>query len=227
MYLRHKSRFKKQSLPYPRSFSGLLTWSRPRHIALVALQGPGGSGWTHERGALSVLLHFTSETSACIIKELCIHLEGKGKTIRCYSKGRRMMFIPNLAVQQAVTYDFEEHGLSLSLSPLLTCVLTVSIAFSLSCIASNVQCDTFQYQFKVNRLKVICPTWQEENKHRPDPVHTPKKKKGGGQVTSSSREAILSSFFRCYSLDIIILNYWILTYSVKWNWLAIHIDNLY
>lgn len=70
------------------------------------------------------------------------------------------MFILNLAIQKAVTCDFEEHGVSpsLSLYPFLTCVLTVSLSFSLSYTACNAQGDTFQYQFKVKSREVICPT---------------------------------------------------------------------
>lgn len=44
---------------------------------------------------------------------------------------------------------------------------------------------------------------------------------------TSSAGAIKSSIFRWDLLDIIILSYWVLTSSMKWNWSALHIDNFF
>ena len=98
---------------------------------------------------------FTSLTSARIIKELWMNLEGQkgNQHTATNSKGRRAVPILNLALQ-----DFHlglERAWPLSASPVL--VLPHLCVGQQACIrhvvhSLQVQCGTLQYQFQVNRI---------------------------------------------------------------------------
>lgn len=157
VYIRYKSSLGKGSLTYPCAISGPLMRLHLRHTAdLWALQGLGGIRLDQWTRAVSVFLHFTSLTSAHIIKEFWINLEGqKGNKHAATAKEEEWCLFWSLHYKRLSLRTLKSMvcvSVSFGPQPLLTCVLTMKLAFSMFCTACKVQCDTLQYRSKVNRM---------------------------------------------------------------------------
>ena len=135
--------------------------------------------WPVSWGSVSLFaLYFT--TRAVIMKRVANKFRGaNGKKHNCSIKARRVMFTLILMPQETFMSDFKERNNHVCLFP--SVCISPSYIDSQACLqpvlcSCSVQYDVLQYQFKVNRIQVICPSWQKENKHSLGSIYTPKRK---------------------------------------------------
>lgn len=136
--------------------------------------------WPMSWGSVSLFaLYFT--TRAVIMKRVASKFRGaNGKKRNCSIKARRVMFTLILMPQETFMRDFKERNSHVCLFP--SVCISPFLVYWLSSLPSaclvQLQCiyDVLQYQFKVNRMQVICPSWQKENKRSPGSIYTPERK---------------------------------------------------
>lgn len=176
--LRCKYRLRKR-LPQVCTFT-LWSWEAvtPSHFVLGEHCGITFNQWAE---ALSVFLHFISWLGQLPWKESRINLEGQmRKNITAPSRQEEWCLLWSLCHKRLLCVILKSKTI-MSVSP-LHCASPPSLYIdSQACLqpvlcSCNVQYDVLQYQFKVNRIQIICPSWQKENKHSLDSIYTPKRK---------------------------------------------------
>ena len=95
-------------------------------------------------------------------------------------QGKKSDVYSDLMPQETLMRDFKGRTIMSVSSPYCASPPSLYIdsqaCLQLVLCSCNVQYDVLQYQFKVNRMQIICPSWQKENKHSLGSICTPERK---------------------------------------------------
>ena len=170
--------FGKDALKFVCSFPGPVRQSLLSHFVLGEHCGIIFDQWA---GVLSVFLHFISRLGQLSWKESQVNLEGQmGKNVTAPSRQEEWCLLWSLCHKRLLCVILKSETATSVSSP--QCAFPPSLYIdSQACLqpvlcSCSVQYDVLQYQFKVNRMQVICPSWQKENKHSPGSIYTPERK---------------------------------------------------
>ena len=168
--------FGKGSLKSARSLSGPGRQSLLSHFVLGKHCGITFDQWAE---ALLVFLHFISRLGQLPWRESRINLEGQmRKNITAPSRQEEWCLLWSLCHKRLLCVILKSKTI-MSVSS-LHCASPPSLYIdSQACLqpvlsSCNVQYDVLQYQFNVNRIQIICPSWQKENSL--GSIYTPKRK---------------------------------------------------